>query len=74
MSHLDELTIERLTKQMSYLKIVAASTAHQPDEIARRILYIVKDTMKEVDREQREAETARRNRLNGTGYSGKASH
>ena len=74
MSRLDELAIERLAKQMSYVKIVTASNLHEPNEIARKLFYIVKDTMEEIDREQRQSAMAERKRLNGSGYSGKADH
>ena len=74
MSKLDELAIDQLTKQLSYLKIIVNSNNHEADEIARRLYYIIKDTMEEVDRNQRLKAIEERNRLNGSGYSGKACH
>lgn len=74
MSRLDQLTIEELTKQFSFIKIVANSDQHEPNEIIQRLFYIFKDTAEEVDRRQRAEATAERKRLNGMGYSGKASH
>ena len=74
MSKLDELTIEEMTKQFSFIKIVVNSQNHEPHEIMQHLFYIIKDTQNEVDRRQREAATAERNRLNGKGYCGKASH
>lgn len=74
MSRLDQLTINYLEKQVSYLKIIANSPNHEPYDIARKLYFTIKDAQEYVDWEQREQATAERKRLNGRGYSGKADH
>ena len=73
MSKLDDLTIDMIEANLPYIKLGLNNDKCNQSN-AEWLYYLIKSYSENVCMLQRAQAIAERTRLNGTGYSGKASH